>query len=338
MLILYTFEPYQFVGYTIMTISYDILSVREIYLPIVTIGTFDGIHKGHREILNHLIKEAHSIGGTSVVITFQPHPRKVLFPEQKDFFLLTSDEEKKCLFNNSGIDHLIILPFTHEFSNLSAEDFIQEYLINRIKIKKLIIGRDHQFGRKREGNHNNLMELSKKYHFDCIEIPEYLENDIDVSSTKIRNAIKDGDLVTANNLLSIPYFITGTVVEGNKLGRQIGFPTANIQLDTSDKLLPQNGVYVVKAEINKQIIDGMMNIGIRPTFGFEQLTIEVNLFNFNQNIYGHTIRIYILERLRDEMKFNSVEELKAKLFCDKHDSERQLKNYLNFKTLLPCPI
>lgn len=321
-----------------MTISYDINTFREIYLPIVTIGTFDGVHKGHREVLSHLINEARKIGGTSLVISFQPHPRKVLFPDKKDFQLLSSDEEKICLFKNAGIDHLMLLPFTHEFSNLTAEEFIQEYLIDKINLKKLIIGREHQFGRKREGNHNNLMELSNKYHFECIEIPEYLESDIDVSSTKIRDALLNGELEIANSLLGYPYFITGTVVEGNRIGRQIGFPTANIQPDSPDKLLPKKGVYAIKAEINHQIFDGMLNIGHRPTFNFEQLTIEANLFDFNKDIYGSKIRIYFMERLRDEIKFSGVEPLKVQLSSDKMESYEKLKAHKNFNAFLPCPI
>ncbi len=321
-----------------MTITYNIELIGKIHLPVVTIGTFDGLHKGHREVLNRLIEEAHSIGGTSVVITFQPHPRKVLFPEKDDFFVLTDDDEKLCLFKSAGIDHLIILPFTKEFSNLTAEEFIQEYLIEKLNLNKLIIGREHQFGRKREGNHNNLLELSKKYNFECIEIPEYLVNDVDVSSTKIRNAVKDGDVETANTLLGFPYFITGNVVEGNRIGRQIGYPTANIQPFSSEKLLPKDGVYAVKTEIDHRFYDGMLGIGIRPTFNFQGRTIEVNLFDFDQDIYHKEIRIYIMERLRDEVKFDGVEALKAQLHKDKVMSEEKLSKYTHFNAFLPCPV
>ena len=304
----------------------------------VTIGTFDGVHHGHHEVLKRLIEEAKLIGGTSVVITFQPHPRKVLFPKRKDFFILTSDEEKICLLERTGIDHLIILPFTKEFSSLSAELFTQTFLIEKLQIKKLIVGREHQFGNKREGNHNDLMELSKKYQFECEEIPEQLINSVSVSSTKIRNALLEGDIKTSNELLGFPYFITGVVVEGNRLGRHIGYPTANIQPDSDDKLLPKNGVYVIKAELEDGFWDGMLNIGIRPTFNLKQRTIEANLFSFDRDIYGKTIRIYFLERIRDEEKFDEIQDLKDRLAYDTLISLGVLMKYENFSSFLPCHV
>lgn len=285
---------------------------------VVTTGTFDGLHVGHRTILNRLKEIAAAINGETVVLTFFPHPRMVLYPDNKDLKLIDTIDERIEFLKAENIDHLIIHPFSKEFSRLSSIEFVREILVNKLGTKKLVIGYNHHFGRNREGTFEELKELSALYNFDVEEIPAKIVNDVDVSSTKIRNALNNGYIKTANAYLNRNFTLRGKVIHGNKIGREIGFPTANLIVEESYKLIPKNGVYAVIAWINENSYKAMLNIGLRPTFNNESdINIEVHLFDFDKNIYGETIKIEFIDRIRDEIKFNSMDELKIQLQEDK---------------------
>lgn len=285
---------------------------------VVTTGTFDGLHIGHRTILNRLKEIAQQIHGETVVLTFFPHPRMVLFPDNNDLKLIDTIEERIEYLEKEGIDHLIIHPFSKEFSRLSSVEFVREILVNKIGTKKLVIGYNHQFGRNREGSFEHLKEYSTLYGFDVEEIPAKLIDDVDVSSTKIRKALLEGDIKTANTYLNRNFTLSGKVNHGNKIGREIGFPTANIIVEESYKIIPAIGVYAVKAWIDGKSYGAMLNIGYRPTFNAESnIKIEVHIFDFNNDIYNKKIKIEFINRVRDEIKFNSSEELKLQLQKDK---------------------
>jgi riboflavin kinase/FMN adenylyltransferase len=286
--------------------------------PVVTTGTFDGLHIGHKTILNRIKKLAEESNGETVVLTFFPHPRMVLFPDNKDLKLIDTIDERIEFLEKEGIDHLIVHPFNREFSRLSSVEFVREILVNKLGAKKLVIGYNHQFGRNREGSFEHLKEYSALYGFDVEEIPAKLVDDVDVSSTKIRNALLAGDISTANNYLNRNFTLSGKVNHGNKIGRDIGFPTANIHVSESYKLIPANGVYAVKAWYNKCAYNAMLNIGYRPTFNTESnIKIEVHIFDFDADIYEQILKIEFIERIRDEKKFNNTEELKSQLLLDK---------------------
>jgi riboflavin kinase/FMN adenylyltransferase len=285
---------------------------------VVTTGTFDGLHVGHRTILNRLKEIAAAINGETIVLTFFPHPRMVLYPDNKDLKLIDTIDERIEFLKAENIDHLIIHPFSKEFSRLSSIEFVREILVNKLGTKKLVIGYNHHFGRNREGTFEELKELSTLYNFDVEEIPAKIVNDVDVSSTKIRNALNNGYIKTANAYLNRNFTLRGKVIHGNKIGREIGFPTANLIVEESYKLIPKNGVYAVIAWINENSYKAMLNIGLRPTFNNESdINIEVHLFDFDKNIYGETIKIEFIDRIRDEIKFNSMDELKIQLQEDK---------------------
>ncbi len=277
---------------------------------VVTTGTFDGVHVGHQKILDRVCQLAKKTGGESVMITFFPHPRMVLQPDS-DLRLINTIEEKIDLIEKAGIEHLIIHPFTKAFSRTSSLEFVRDLLVNTIGTKKLVIGYDHHFGRNREGSFEHLKEFGPLYGFDVEEITAQEVDDVNVSSTKIRKAILEGDIPTANQYLGHHFSLNGKVVGGDQLGRQLGFPTANIKVKESYKLLPKNGVYAVKASIKGHIYSGMMNIGVRPTLDHssEELKIEVHLFDFNEQIYGSDMTIFLYNRLRDEVRFESIELL-----------------------------
>jgi len=264
-----------------------------------------------------LIETAKRNNGESVLFTFNPHPRMVLQPDL-DLNLINSLEEKAELLKECGLDHLIIHPFTKEFSRTSSMEFVRNILVKNIGVKKLVIGYDHHFGRNREGSFEHLKEFGPVYGFDVDEIPAQDINDIKVSSTKIRKALLEGEIETANEYLTRPYRFTGFVVKGNQLGRQIGFPTANLNLDDSKKLIPKNGVYAVLVRIDGSDKQhrAMCNIGIRPTVSGKTKTIEINMFDFNLDIYGTKLTVFFQQRIRDEQKFESVEKLKAQLILD----------------------
>ena len=282
----------------------------------ITIGTFDGVHIGHRKILERLINDAKKTGLRSTVLTFFPHPRMVL---QKDteIRLLNTIQEKIKILDRIGLDYLIIHPFTLEFSRLSSTEFVRDILVNELKVKKIIIGYDHRFGRNRNANIQDLIAFGNTLNFEVEEIAAQEIDDVSVSSTNIRNAIIDGDMKTANAYLGYNYMLTGDVKKGKGLGRQLNFPTANLFIKEEYKLIPKNGVYVVKSILNNQIYYGMMNIGFNPTVDGTSKSIEIHFFEFKSDIYGANIKVDILKRIRDEHKFNSLEELKTKLLKDK---------------------
>lgn len=294
---------------------------------VVTTGTFDGLHVGHRTILNRLKEIAAAINGETVVLTFFPHPRMVLYPDNKDLKLIDTIDERIEFLKAENIDHLIIHPFSKEFSRLSSIEFVREILVNKLGTKKLVIGYNHQFGRNREGSFEHLKEFSSLYGFEVEEIPAKIVDDVDVSSTKIRNAINNGDIKTANAYLNRHFTLRGKVSHGNKIGREIGFPTANLMIEESYKIIPKIGAYAVIAWINENSYKAMLNIGLRPTFNNESgVKIEVHIFNFDKDIYGETIKIEFIDRIRDEIKFNSIDELKIQLQQDKIKALKLLDN------------
>jgi len=306
-------------------------SIAEFHCPektIVTIGTFDGVHMGHQKILRNLIKTAKERGKKSVLLTFFPHPRMVLQKEM-DIHLLNTIEEKSILLDQMGLDYLIIHPFNKDFSRLTAIDFVREFLVNKLNTHQLIIGYDHHFGKNREGNIDQLREYSLLYDFLVEEIPSQDIDEVSVSSTKIRNALLSGNLITANRFLGYNYKLSGKVIRGESFGSKIGFPTANLEIKESYKLIPKTGVYVIKTLIDHTVFYGMMNIGFRPTFDGKNKTIEVHLFNFEKDIYGEIISIEFLCFLRNEKKFNTIETLSKQLSLDKKNAISYVSNNLS---------
>jgi riboflavin kinase/FMN adenylyltransferase len=284
---------------------------------VVTSGTFDGVHVGHTKILSRLREIASKTGGETVVITFWPHPRLVLHPEDMSLKLLNTFEEKAELLKAQGINHLIRIPFTKEFSQLTSEQFITEILVKTIGTKKLVIGHDHHFGKNREGSFDQLVVNGPKYGFEVEEIPRQDVDHVGVSSTKIRKALEGGDIKTATHFLGHNYSITGRVIMGDKLGRILGFPTANIEIETSYKLIPADGIYAVVIGYGNRRFKGMLYIGNRPTVDGVKRNIEVNIFDFSKDIYGESLTIYFHDLLRTDIKFNDLEELKRQLHLDR---------------------
>lgn len=293
---------------------------------IVTSGTFDGVHVGHQKILGRLREVAKKNDGETVVITFWPHPRLVLYPNDTDLKLLNTFEEKAELLKEQKIDHLLRIPFTKEFSQLSSEEFITKILVEKIGTKKLVIGYDHHFGKNREGSFEQLKLNAPKYGFTVEEISRQDVDHVTVSSTAIRKALDTGDLTTANDLLGKPYSVSGRVVKGDKLGRLMGFPTANLELDSMHKLVPSDGIYAVTVSYSHQVYGGMLYIGYRPTVGGKRKSIEVNIFDFDKEIYGDTLVVNFHQLIRGDSTFKDLEELKAQLVKDKEQSLSILKN------------
>lgn len=290
----------------------------------ITIGTFDGVHIGHRKILGRLISDAQGKGLKSTVLTFFPHPRMVL-QKDSDIKLLNTIEEKTKILSEMGLDCLIIHPFTKEFSRLSAVKFVRDILVNGLQTKKIIIGYDHRFGRNRNADISDLKEFGSSLNFEVEEISAQEINEVSVSSTKIRHALDHGDIKTANSFLGYHFMLTGVVKRGKGLGRKIDFPTANLFIEEDYKLIPKNGVYFVKSEIHENTVFGMMNIGYNPTVSGTEKSIEIHFFNFEEDIYGKRLQIDVLDRLRDEQKFDSIAELKAQLYKDKEISLALIK-------------
>ncbi|MBZ4043348.1 bifunctional riboflavin kinase/FAD synthetase [Flavobacterium hibisci] len=283
---------------------------------ILTLGTFDGVHIGHKKILERITQNTENGKYESLVLTFFPHPRMVL-QEKSEIKLLNTIQEKSKLLEATGIENLVIHPFNENFSRLTAEEFVHSILVEQFHIHKIIIGHDHRFGRNRTANIDNLIAFGAEYGFEVEQISAQEIQDVSVSSTKIRKALQDGKMSLANEYLGYTYFLTGEVVKGKQLGRTIGFPTANIQIEEDYKLIPKNGVYVVKTFINEKEVFGMMNIGFNPTVNGQKQTIEVHLFDFDADIYGQKLEISLLKYLREEQKFGSVDLLKDQLNQDK---------------------
>jgi len=299
--------------------TYSDLSEFKAKNPVVAIGTFDGVHLGHRVVIERLKAHAAKYGGETVIFTFYPHPRLVTTPDETNLRLLTTLEEKKQLFSDFGIDHLIVYPFTKEFSELTYTEFVKQILVDKIKTHCLVVGYDHKFGKNREGGFEYLKQCAEKYKFEIEKLEPLLLNDIHVSSTKIREALQAGDIKQANGYLGYEFTLHGTVVEGKRLGRKIGFPTANIESSDIHKLIPGYGVYAVKIMIEGIEYPGMLNIGTRPTFNqnADNRSIEVNIFDFEGDIYKKEITLVFADKIRDEQKFPGVEALVAQLKKDK---------------------
>jgi riboflavin kinase/FMN adenylyltransferase len=300
-----------------LKIYHDIELFQQVPNPVVTVGTFDGVHIGHQQIFHIMAEEAKKIGGETIVVTFYPHPRLVIHPDSKNLKFITTQERKYEIISRSGIDHLVIIPFTRDFSHLSSGEFVKRYLVDKIHVQKMIVGYDHHFGKGRLGGFNELKGFGKINGFEVMEVPAMLIDGHPVSSTKIRNALMEGNVRLANSLLGYDYSISGKVVYGNRIGRTIGFPTANIEIEDEYKLISAVGVYACMVDLHGRIYKGMGNIGYRPTIEKGGLTIEVNLFDFDEDIYGERITIYFLERIRDEVKFESIGALRQQLTIDK---------------------
>lgn len=299
-----------------MKIYRSIEEIEGLNNTVATIGTFDGVHTGHREVISHLTRMAKSNYTESLLITFEPHPRIVLNKDVDDLRFINNSKEKIKLLSNSGVDHLLILPFTYDFSKISARDFIQTYLIDQLNVKAMIIGYDHHFGRMDNGD-ENVAVLLKEYGILVERIPEQDVLNVAVSSTKIRQAIMEGDILMANKFLSYRYGLCGTVVHGNKLGRTLGFPTANLMLDYKLKLLPQDGVYAAWAFFRGQSYKAMLNIGFKPTVLGSDRSIEIHIIDFNQIIYGEFLEVELVEKVRDEKNFENLDRLKRQLENDR---------------------
>ena len=292
---------------------------------VITIGTFDGVHIGHKKIINQLTSISSKNNLISILLSFFPHPKMVL-QNDKELKLINTIQEKEGLLNSLNLDYLIIKEFTKEFSRLSALEFVRDILVNKLNAKHIIIGYDHHFGRNRTANIEQLKEFGELYDFKVTEILAQDIDDIAISSTKIRKALMNGEITLANKFLGYNFFFSGNVVHGNNIGKTISFPTANIKIDAPYKLVPKNGVYIVKTTIDNQITFGMMNIGYNPTFNGKQKSIEIHFINFNKNIYDKTLTIEMILRIRNEIKFNTVDDLKKQLEQDKLSTLNYIKS------------
>jgi len=275
---------------------------------VVTIGTFDGVHIGHQKIIDRLINVAKKNHLESAILTFFPHPRMVL-QKEVGIKLINTIEERKNIIKSKGVDHLIVHPFTKEFSRLTAREYVEQILVHQLNAKKIIIGYDHRFGRNRNANIQDLKELGKTFGFTVEEISKQDVEEVAVSSTKIRKAIEEGNIEKANTFLGNPFSLSGKIIKGKSLGKKLGFPTANLEIKEEYKIIPKNGVYIVQTQLNDSTVYGMMNIGTNPTVGGENQTIETHFLDFNQDLYGQELNIQLLKRIRDEKKFKDVDQL-----------------------------
>jgi riboflavin kinase/FMN adenylyltransferase len=305
-------------------IYHDISELGKIKNAVVTVGTFDGVHRGHQKLISETCRRAIIAGGESVVITFDPHPRLVLQPSA-GIKLINTLDEKIEVFSNMCVKHLLIIPFTTEFALTSSEDFLKKYIVDPFDLKAIVIGYDHHFGKDRQGNLDFLEAMGSRYGFEVDQIPVQAFKDVPLSSSKVREAIQKGQMPEARERLGYHYSLSGIVVKGNQVGRTLGFPTANIELDNPDKLIPAYGVYAVLIKCRGKMYGGMSNIGIRPTLDDHELTIEVNIFDFNEDIYGETITIYFIKHTREEKKFRDLELLRRRLIIDKVKVEKILE-------------
>ncbi len=311
-----------------MKIFRDLTFLPDFQQTIITVGSFDGVHHGHQMILNQMLEIASEKSLIPILITFDPHPQEILFPETT-VRMLNSIEEKIELLKNIGIPNLVIIPFNQSFANITAEDYIQEFLIKYFHPSVILLGHDHHFGKNRKGNLDLLKLMANEHGYEVKQIPAYLIEEMAVSSSRIRKLVQMGHISEANNLLGYQYQLDGIVVHGNQIGRTIQFPTANIQINSINKLIPANGVYSVLAKINGSdvVYKGMMNIGLRPTIEGKEITIEVHLFDFNEDIYDRAITINLIDYIRSEVKFDGLHSLKIQLESDLLKALQQLKEY-----------
>jgi riboflavin kinase/FMN adenylyltransferase len=313
-----------------LKVYHNLNEFKPLKQAIATVGTFDGVHIGHQKLLKRIQELANKQGGETVLLTFHPHPRLVLFPDDNDLKLITTLEERIERLSQTGLDHLIIHPFTTEFSRTTAIEYVRDILVEQIGVKKLVIGYDHHFGRNREGSLENLKELAPTFGFVVEEIPAQEIKDVNVSSTKIRNALNEGDVKKANSFLGYHFQLSGTVVKGSEIGSSLGFPTANIEVDNPNKIIPAPGVYATQAVINGREYKSMTNLGFRPTVHENsQLTIESHLFNFDMDIYGETITLRFIDRIREEVKFDNRESLKDQIAKDAGIVQKVLADWDN---------
>ena len=290
---------------------------------IVTIGTFDGVHLGHQQILKQLIDTSQQSKLKSVLLTFFPHPRMVLQPDISMRLIQTIEEREKAL-RKTGLDYLVIHPFSEKFSRLSADDYVKQVLVDKLNVRKVVVGYDHRFGRNRTASLEDMYNYADIYDFEVIEIDAKKIKSTAVSSTKIRKAIGQGDIALANSYLGDPFTLEGVVVHGDKRGRELSYPTANIELQNKHKIIPKQGVYLIQSDIDNQVVYGMMNIGTKPTFDTTNPSIEVHFFDWNGDLYDQTLQVKLLKWIRDEQKFDSVEELQAQIHAD----ERYCRSYI----------
>ncbi|WP_119793383.1 bifunctional riboflavin kinase/FAD synthetase [Flavobacterium anhuiense] len=314
-----------------MKLFHSINDFQSTKKTILTLGTFDGVHIGHKKILERITQNTENGKYESLVLTFFPHPRMVL-QEKSEIRLLNTIDEKIKLLEATGIENLVVHPFNESFSRLTAEEFVRTILVEKFQIQKIIIGHDHRFGRNRTANIDDLIAFGIEYGFEVEQISAEEIQDVSVSSTKIRKALNEGNMTLANEYLGYSYFLNGTIVKGKQLGRTIGFPTANIHIEEDYKLIPKIGVYVVRAVVNNETVFGMMNIGFNPTVNGEKQTIEVHLFNFDKDIYDQNIEVSLLHYIREEQKFSSVDALKAQLDQDKINSLAFINSSLKDQT------
>ena len=302
--------------------------VERVPNSVITVGTFDGVHAGHRAIIDTVAEKARKREARSVLVTFDPHPRDIINPGDAGIKLLTTLPERSEILEELGIDTMVVIPFDRDFSLLSSEEFIRDIIYKKVGVSEFVIGYDHQFGRNREGTIETIERLGKELGFDSYVVSKREVGEKTVSSTAIRNAIsEDGNVEEAANFLQRPYRLNGTVVHGDKRGKEIGFPTANIKPEHSRKIIPKDGVYAVRVRINGDWYDGMMNIGTRPTFDGKVRTLEVNLFNFDQDIYGKEVQVRFYNRIRDEKKFEGKEELVNQLEQDQKEAKELLSSH-----------
>ncbi len=309
-----------------MKVYYSLAEFPKLENAIVTQGTFDGVHAAHKVIISQLKDLAKSTNGQTVLITFDPHPRTILYPDDHGLHLLSTLDEKIELLREQGIDHLLVLPFTQEFSRLSSLQFIRDIIVNCIHTKFLVIGYNHRFGKNREGSFTHLLEYGPAYGFEVIEIAEQDIDKVSVSSTRIRTALNEGDVALASRYLGRFYALAGMVIHGREMGKTLGYPTANIQVSDPIKLIPADGVYAVFVWVQNKKYGGMLNIGNNPTIPGKGRSIEVNIFNFSLSIYNQSIRIEFVDKLRDELKFNTLEDLKTQLHKDKLHALKSIDN------------
>ena len=308
-----------------MQVHYNLSDFPNLSFPVVTTGTFDGVHLGHQTIIARLKELSLKFDGQSVVITYHPHPRMVLQPNNTELEFLNTLPEKIARLEQLGVDHILIIPFDSTFASLTSEDFIRKILVDIVHTRKLVIGYDHHFGKNREGSFDHLVEYGPKYGFDVEEIPAQDIDQVAVSSTKIREALRKGDIQAANRYLGYAYPFNGKVMKGRQLGRKIEFPTANLEIVPNRKLIPANGVYAVNVIVENAIYNGMMNIGYRPTVSDEKVrTIEVHIFDFDNDIYEKEIKVRMITRIRDEIRFNGIDELREQLKKDKLEALKNL--------------